>query len=109
MKVIRRTEGTMYEAPKHSNVWSSRKIGEEETERLSVSLSHFLPNGGVEMSGSPTEKMYYILSGAMLVRTESETVTLQAGDIVYFKANEEREIRVAGNEVCTILVCIVKV
>jgi quercetin dioxygenase-like cupin family protein len=95
MKVIRRTEGTMYEAPKHSNVWSSRKIG--------------LPNGGVEMSGSPTEKMYYILSGAMLVRTESETVTLQAGDIVYFKANEEREIRVAGNEVCTILVCIVKV
>ncbi|MCJ7654405.1 MAG: cupin domain-containing protein, partial [Dehalococcoidia bacterium] len=97
-----------YEAPKHFNVWSARKLGDKDAQHISVSLSHFLPNGGVEMSGSPTEKMYYIVSGSMVVKTRTEESTLEAGDIVYFAPGEEREIRVAGSDVCTILVCIVK-
>jgi uncharacterized cupin superfamily protein len=61
------------------------------------------------MSGSPSEKMYYILSGSMVVRNKAgEEATLQAGDIVYFAGGEEREGHIVGNEVCTILVCIVK-
>jgi len=109
MKLIKSTEGTPYEAPKHFNVWSTRKLGDDVTQRLSVSLSHFLPGGGVEMSGSPPEKMYYILSGSMVVKTKTGEVTLEQGDMAYFAPNEEREISVPGNEVCTILVCIVKV
>jgi len=109
MKVIKKTEGTPYEAPKHFNVWSTRKLSDKDTQRLSVSLSHFLPNGGVEMSGSPTEKMYYVISGSMVIKTKTGESTVGAGDIVYFAADEEREIRVVGTEVCTILVCIIKV
>jgi quercetin dioxygenase-like cupin family protein len=109
MKRIMKSEGTVYEAPKHFNVWSSRKLGDQDTKRLLVSVSHFLPNGGVEMSGSPTEKMYYIISGSMVVKTKTQEYTLNQGDIVYFGPDEEREIKVAGNDVCTILVAMVKV
>ncbi len=108
MKLIKNSEGVPYEAPKHFNVWSTRKLGEDDTQRLSVSLSHFLPNGGVEMSGSPPEKMYYVISGSMVVKTNTEECALYPGDIIYFEPGEEREIHVSGNEVCTILVCIVK-
>lgn len=109
MKLVKKEEGTPYEAPKHFNVWSSRKLTDADTKRLSVSISHFLPNGGVEMSGSPPEKMYYVISGSMQVRTKNQEVILEPGDIVYFEPDEEREIKVVGNDVCTILVCIVKV
>jgi len=109
MKVVNKSEGTPYEAPKHFNVWSTRKLSDQDTKRLIVSVSHFLPNGGVEMSGSPTEKMYYIISGTMIVKTKTEEKTLTQGDIVYFGPDEEREIRVPGNDVCTILVGMVKV
>jgi quercetin dioxygenase-like cupin family protein len=110
MKLIKKSEGTPYDAGKHFNVWSTRKLAaDEDSHRITVSLSHFLPNGGVEMSGSPSEKIYYVLSGSMIVTTESEECTLQAGDIVYFGPNEERAVRIAGSEVCTVLVCIVKV
>jgi quercetin dioxygenase-like cupin family protein len=110
MKVVRKTEGTVYEAPLHFNVWSTRKLSDKDTQRISVSLSHFLPNGRVDMSGSPAEKLYYILSGSMAVKNKAgEEATLQAGDIVYFAGGEEREGYVVGDDVCTILVCIVKV
>jgi quercetin dioxygenase-like cupin family protein len=109
MKRILKSEGTVYEAPKHFNVWSSRKLGDQDTKRLLVSVSHFLPNGGVEMSGSATEKMYYIISGNMVVKTKDQEYTLNTGDIVYFAPDEEREIKVVGNDVCTILVAMVKV
>jgi quercetin dioxygenase-like cupin family protein len=109
MKLVKKSEGTFYQAPKHVNVWSVRKLGDPDTKRLAVSLSHFLPNGGVEMSGSPTEKMYYIMSGSMVVKTKTEEFTLNAGDIVYFAPDEERQIKIVGDDVCTILVAIVKV
>jgi quercetin dioxygenase-like cupin family protein len=109
MKCIKKSEGTVYEAPKHFNVWSARKLGDQDTQRLMVSISHFLPNGGVEMSGSPTEKMYYVISGSMIVKTKTQECTLKQGDIAYFAPHEEREIKIVGDDVCTILVAIVKV
>ena len=110
MKVVKNSEGTPYEADKHFNVWSTRKLaGDKDSQRVTVSLSHFLPNGGVEMSGSPSEKIYYILNGSMIVKTKSEETLVKTGDIVYFAPNEERAIRIPDNEVCTILVCIIKV
>lgn len=109
MKLVKKSEGTPYEAPKHFNVWSTRKLGDKDTQRVMVSLSHFLPNGGVEMSGSPTEKMYYVISGTMEIQTKGDKCTVGTGDIVYFAPDEEREIRVVGDDVCTILVCIIKV
>lgn len=109
MKVIKKSEGTPYEAPKHFNVWSTRKLAaDKDSQNLTVSISHFLPNGGTEMSGSPPEKIYYIISGSMTITTKSEEYTLNEGDIAYFAANEERAIRIPGNDVCSVLVCIAK-
>lgn len=34
---------------------------------------------------------------------------MNAGDIGYFAAEEERELKIVGDDVCTILVAIVKV
>ena len=45
----------------------------------------------------------------MVVKTKNEEKTLQPGDIVYFGPDEEREIRIPGDDVCTILVGMVKV
>jgi len=109
MKLIKASEGTVYEAPKHFNVWAVRKLeADKDTQRLTVSLSHFLPNGGAEMTGSPAEKMYYILSGSMIVKTKSEECFVQQGDIIYIGPNEERSILIPGNDVCSSLVCVIK-
>jgi len=109
MKVVKASEGVPYEAAKHFNVWSTRKLTmEKDTQRLTVSFSHFLPNGGTETIGGAPEKMYYIVEGSMIVTTQSGESTLQKGDLVYFAADEERSIRIPGNDVCTILVILVK-
>ncbi|MBN1368146.1 MAG: cupin domain-containing protein [Dehalococcoidales bacterium] len=111
MKVVRKSEGTSYEAPLHFNVWSSRKLAaDKETQRISVSLSHFQPNGRCDMSGSPAEKVYFVLAGSMAVKNKAgEEAILQTGDTVYFAGGEERECYTVGTDVCTILVCMVKV
>jgi mannose-6-phosphate isomerase-like protein (cupin superfamily) len=109
MKVVRKTEGTPYEAALHFNVWSTRKLSTKDTAKTAVSLSHFLPNGRVDMSGSPQEKVYFIISGSLAVKTKTDEAVLEAGDIVYFAGGEEREGHVVGTDVCTILVVIVAV
>ncbi len=108
MKVVRKSEGTPYEAPLHFNVWSTRKLAsQKDTARTAVSLSHILPNGRVDMSGSPQEKVYYVIAGSLAVKTKTGEAVLEAGDIVYFAGGEEREGHVVGTDVCTILVCMV--
>ncbi len=111
MKVVRKSEGTPYEAALHFNAWSTRKLtAEKDTKRISISLSHFQPNGRCDMSGSPQEKVYYILAGSMAVKNKAgEEAILQAGDIVYFAGGEEREVHTVGTDVCTILVGIITV
>ena len=108
MKIVKKSEGTPYDADKHHNVWSTRKLAATDSQRTMVSLSHYLPNGTVDMSGSPNERIYYILSGSMLVKTKSEESLVQAGDLVYFGPGEERAITIPDDEVCSVLVFIIK-
>jgi quercetin dioxygenase-like cupin family protein len=110
MKKIGKLEGTVYDPPKHFNTWSIRKLSDTDTtKKMLVSVSHFLPSGYVEMSGSATEKMYYVISGNVEVQTKDQTTTLGPGDIVYFAPDEERAMKVIGTDVCTIVVVMVKV
>lgn len=105
MKVVKKSEGQTYDAPKHFGVWSIRKLlAGEDTKKVTVAISHFLPGGGVEMSGSPTEKVYYVLDGSMIVKGHSEEYVLEKGDVIYIGPNEERAITVPGTDTCTILV-----
>ena len=52
--------------------------------------------------------MYHIINGSIVVKTETEEFTLNAGDVGYFAPDEERGIKIVGDDVCTIPVAIVK-
>ena len=107
MKTIKATEGTPYDAAKHFNVWGVKKITEEQTRRTTVSLSHFLPNGGAEMSSSDKERVYYVVSGSITVSGKNEKHVLNSGDLIYIAPGEERDMAVNGSEPAAVLVIIV--
>jgi len=110
MKVIKKEGGTPYDAKAHFGCWAVRKLeAVKESRRLTVSLSHFLPQGGAEMSSSPKERAYFILSGSMLVKGRKEECRLSQGDLIYIAPGEEREVQVIGTEPVTTLVMIVDV
>ena len=105
MKLIKKGAGEPYEAARHYNCWSTHKVTPgQESQRLNIGLSHFLPHGGAEMSASALERVYYLVSGSMLVKGENEEHILESGDLIYIAAGEEREIQVLGTEPATILV-----
>jgi len=107
MKTIKATEGTPYDAAKHFNVWGVKKITEEQSRRTTVSLSHFLPNGGAEMSSSDKERIYYVVSGSITVSGKNEKHVLNRGDLIYIAPGEERDMSVNGSEPAAVLVIIV--
>jgi mannose-6-phosphate isomerase-like protein (cupin superfamily) len=110
MKMIKKEGGSPYEAKGHSGCWAVRKMdAAKDSRRLSISLSHFLPQGGAEMSSSPKERAYFILSGSMLVKGKTEEYRLSQGDLIYIAPGEEREVQVIGTEPVTSLVIIVDV
>ncbi|GEM_PF-469831 len=110
MKLVKASQGEAYEAKKHFNCWTGHKITSgQESKNINISYSHFLPNGGAEMSSSPMERVYCLLSGSMAVKGQSEEYILEAGDMLYIGPGEERAVSVLGNEPATMLVIISKV
>jgi len=106
MKVIRSGEGLPYEAARHFGCWSARKVGPAEgAQRVSVSVSEFLPNGGAEMSSSDKERVYYVLRGELVVKDGSgNRHVLRQDDMIYIPPGEKREIAVEGQTAARILV-----
>ena len=74
------------------------------TKSLIVGVSHFLPGGGAGPDASPTEKVYYVLSGELTLVADGKEIVLKANDSCFIGPNEEREIINRGNDVCTIVV-----
>jgi glyoxylate utilization-related uncharacterized protein len=108
MKVVRRTEGEVYQPVDHFNVWGAMKVGEEVSQKTTVSWSHFLPNGGAKMKPSTRERVYFVMRGSITVKGEQETHVLNEGDVIYIAPNENRSISVNNNEPATILVIVVR-
>ena len=109
MKVVRKSEGQPADAKGHFGCWTTHKLAADKDTQygLGITLSHFLPDGGAEMSPSPRERAYFVLSGSLVVKGKAEEYALEPGDLIYIAAGEEREIKVAGTEPATILVIIV--
>ncbi len=107
MKTIKASEGTPYDAPKHFNMVSVKKVTSEFSRRTSVSLSTFQSNGGTAMAASDAERVYYVISGSIRVRGKAEEHVLSPGDILYIAPGEEREIAVNGGQPANILVIVV--
>ena len=67
MHVKHLSEAKRYEAPNHRGYCSLRLFGLDAggPRQFTVGLSHFLPGGGAGPDASPTEKVYYVLSGEL--------------------------------------------
>jgi quercetin dioxygenase-like cupin family protein len=110
MKLVQHGEGEAYQAKGHFSCYPMNKlVVEKDTRRLTVGMSHFLPGGGAEMSSSPKERAYYVLSGSIKISGKSDEFVLRPGDLIYIGPGEERSFTVLGNEPATILVTIVDV
>ena len=111
MKKISITDVNSYSAPGHFDMTAFRLQGKEETgiQTFWVGKSFFLPGGGADWAyeeNSPNEKVYYILSGEVTVKSKTETFNLKAGDSLYMGPNEGREMKNEGREVAEVLVII---
>jgi mannose-6-phosphate isomerase-like protein (cupin superfamily) len=81
----------------------------KETRKTTLSVSHFLPEGGAEMASSPKERVYLVLSGSLKVTGKNEEYELEPGDMLYIAPGEERAVKTIGTEPVTILVVITDV
>jgi mannose-6-phosphate isomerase-like protein (cupin superfamily) len=97
-----------YEAPNHRNYSSLRLFGAEAggPKQFVMGLSHFLPGGGAGPDASPTEKVYFIVSGELTVIVDGKETVLKANDSCFIGPNESREIINRGNDVVTMLVAV---
>ena len=109
MKVVKKTEGEVYQAVDHFNMWGALKVKEGESEKMTVSLSHFLPDGGANMKPSTRERVYYVITGSITVTSETEEHILNEGDIIYIPPNEPRAISVNNNEPASMLVVVIRI
>lgn len=102
----RLSEAKSYEAPNHRACTSLRLFGAEAggPQNFVVGLSHFLPGGGAGPDASPTEKVYFVLSGTLTVIADGKESVLGPRDSCFIGPNETREIVNRGNEVVTMLV-----
>jgi len=110
MKLVKANESQYYDASKHFNCWTGHKLtAGQDSQKITISYSHFLPNGGAEMSASPAERVYYVTEGSIVLKGKNNDVyQLNPGDMICIAPGEERSVEVVGNEPATMLVIIVK-
>ncbi len=111
MKLVKKNKGQAAKpAKRHFNQSGTTVVSEEDgAKRLHVSVSHFLPGGGSEMYASPTERIYFGMSGALMIKgKQGDEYLLEEGDTLFIPPGEERKIEVVGNYPATMLVVIVK-
>ena len=110
MKKAELNDVETYEAPGHFGMTAMRLHGKEETgaTKFWMGLSHFLPGGGAEWAyeDNPLEKVYFVLSGQVTVKTDKAEVTLNPMDSVYLAPNEARSVINPGKVPASMLVMI---
>jgi quercetin dioxygenase-like cupin family protein len=109
MKKVEIKDVKPYEAAGHFGMTAMRLSGKEETgaQKFWMGLSHFLPGGGAEMSGTPTEKVYFVLEGEVTVTTpDGSEFTLRKNDSIFIGPGEQRAIINKTNMPASMLVVI---
>jgi len=108
MQMKHLSDAKPYEAPNHRGHCTLRLFGLDAggPKLFSVGLSHFLPGGGAGPDASPTEKVYYVLSGELTLIAGGKESVLKANDSCFIGPNESREIVNRGNDVVTMLVAV---
>ncbi|MEZ0116718.1 UNVERIFIED_ORG: glyoxylate utilization-related uncharacterized protein [Heyndrickxia coagulans] len=99
-----------YQAPLHFDCTTLKLQGKEETgaTKFWMGLTHFLPNGGADYAyeDSPTEKIYVVLDGEVVVKTKTEKHVLKKYDSLFIPPYEGRSIANETNYPATMLVVV---
>jgi glyoxylate utilization-related uncharacterized protein len=110
MKKVELKDVIAYNAPLHFDMKAMKLHGKDETgaSKFWMGMSHFLPGGGAEWAydESPTEKVYFVIEGEIVVKSKTETFVLKKGDSLFIGPNEGREMINESNDVATCLVAI---
>ncbi|UWG99115.1 cupin domain-containing protein [Dehalobacter sp. DCM] len=111
MKKVALNDVKPYQAPKHFDMTALRLHGKEESgsSKFWMGMSYFLPGGGAEWAyeeNSPTEKIYYVLDGEIVVTSKHEEFVLRKGDSLFIGPNEGRSMINKTNQVAAVLVVI---
>lgn len=94
MRVTRLAEAEPFDPPGHTGVGPLRLQGGEAapTQDVTVVLSHYLPGGRAEMAVQPTETVYVVVSGELVMVTEEQEETLRPYDSVHFTPGTRRQV-----------------
>jgi mannose-6-phosphate isomerase-like protein (cupin superfamily) len=94
MHVTRLANGTLFDPPGHRGVGPIRLQGGDTsaTQNLSVVLSHYLPGAEAGLAPQPTETVYVIVAGELVMISEGTEETLQPYDSVHFTAGTVRKV-----------------
>ncbi len=102
---VKNAQGIPYEGAGHFNVFGLKKVTGEIAKRLMVNYSYFLPNGSCIKGASPTERVYFMVSGTMTCNgKDGEKHDLEPGDLLYIAAGDERDIVITGGKPAEVLV-----
>ena len=106
MRITRLADAERFSPVGHRGVGPVRLQGGERTSTsaFTVALSHYLPGGSAELSPQPAETVYVILSGALVMISEGEEVTLGAHDSVHFTPGTQRAVENRTNLPASMLV-----
>lgn len=109
-KITRKNEAAAYTAPGHYNMLPTRLHNPADVNdgQIIMGLSHFLPGGGCEFGNNPLESIYYIVSGEMTLKTDTEETVLKAGDSFHCGPFTNKSIHNNGTETCQMLVCLTR-
>ncbi|NTW72577.1 MAG: cupin domain-containing protein [Eubacteriaceae bacterium] len=110
MKKVELKDVKPYNAPLHFDMKSMKLHGMDESgaTKFWMGMSYFLPGGGAEWAyeDSPTEKIYFVLDGEMVVSSKDGEIVLKKGDSLFIGPNEGRSMINRTNQVATVLVTI---
>jgi uncharacterized cupin superfamily protein len=94
MHVTRLASGTRFDPPGHHGVGPIRLQGGDTsaTQNLSVVLSHYLPGAEAGLAPQPTETVYVVVAGELVMISEGTEETLREYDSAHFTAGTIRSV-----------------
>ena len=106
MRITRLADAERFDPPGHVGVGPVRLQGGAGTPTtgFTVALSHYLPGGRADLAAQVAETVYVIVSGALVLISEGQEVTLGPLDSAYFTPGTVRAVENRTNQPASMLV-----
>lgn len=106
MRVMRLADGVPFTPVDHHGVQPIRLQGSDAspTEKFGVVISHYLPGAQAQLAPQPTETVYVVLTGELVMGAEGDEQVLAPYDSVHFTAGTLRTVENRSQLPATMLV-----